>query len=86
MPCRRGATATPARRRGAASPTPPRFEETARLIADAELPVIVTSNIGRDPKTYAALAALAEAFAIPVVQSVPTRAQSVDRPSDVSRR
>ena len=55
----------------ASHPDPAALEEIARLIADAELPVIVTSNIGRDPKTYAALAEIAEAFAIPVVQSVP---------------
>jgi acetolactate synthase I/II/III large subunit len=55
----------------ASHPDPAAIAELARLVAEAELPVIVTSNIGRDPKTYAALAELAEASAIPVVQSVP---------------
>ena len=70
--------AVPPRHRGtrplgavAPHPSPAAIEELAELIAKAELPVIVTSNIGRDAETYAALQELAEAFAIPVVQSVP---------------
>ncbi len=70
--------AVPTRRNGtralgavAPHPSPAAIEELAKLIAGAELPVIVTSNIGRDPESYAALQELTEAFAIPVVQSVP---------------
>ena len=68
----------------ASHPDPAALEEIARLIADAELPVIVTSNIGRDSKTYAALAQIAEAFAIPVVQSVPNELNlSTDHPMNL---
>ena len=45
------------------------IEEAANLIAKAEFPLIVTSSIGRDPAAIDALAALAEEFALPVVQS-----------------
>jgi acetolactate synthase-1/2/3 large subunit len=44
-------------------------EEAANLIAKAEFPLIITSSIGRDPAAIHALAALAEEFALPVVQS-----------------
>ena len=44
-------------------------EEAASLIAKAEFPLIVTSSIGRDPAAIDELAALAEEFALPVVQS-----------------
>jgi acetolactate synthase-1/2/3 large subunit len=55
----------------ASEPAPAAIEETARLIAEARFPIIVTSNIGRDPDAYAGIAELAETFALPVVQSVP---------------
>ena len=55
----------------ASHPAPAAIEEAARLIAEAEFPVIVTSNIGRDPDAYAGISELAEAFALPIVQSVP---------------
>jgi acetolactate synthase-1/2/3 large subunit len=44
-------------------------EEAASLIAKAEFPLIVTSCVGRDPAAIDELAALAEEFALPVVQS-----------------
>lgn len=49
-------------------PAPQAIEDAARLIADAEFPLIVTSNVGRHPQAFANLAALAETFALPVVQ------------------
>jgi len=70
--------AVPPRRNGtrplgavASHPSPAAIDEVAQLITRAELPVIVTSTVGRDPDAYAALQELTEAFAIPVVQSVP---------------
>lgn len=54
----------------AAHPAPQAIEETARLIARAEFPLIVTSNAGRTG--FAALSRLAERHAIPVLQSTPT--------------
>jgi acetolactate synthase-1/2/3 large subunit len=44
-------------------------EEAASIIAKAEFPLIITSCIGRDPAAIDELAALAEEFALPVVQS-----------------
>jgi acetolactate synthase-1/2/3 large subunit len=56
---------------GAATPEPAQaaIEEAAALIAKAEFPLIVTSSIGRDPAAVEELAALAQEFAIPVVQA-----------------
>ena len=54
-----------------AQPAQQAIEEAARLIAAAEFPLIVTSNAGRNPQAFSSLAALAETFALPVVQSVP---------------
>jgi acetolactate synthase-1/2/3 large subunit len=45
------------------------IEEAAGLIAKAEFPLIVTSSVGRNPAAINELAALAEEFALPVVQS-----------------
>src|ERR1700676_127745 len=45
------------------------IEEAASLIAKAEFPLIVTSSVGRNPAAIDELAALAEEFALPVVQS-----------------
>ena len=45
------------------------LEEAAALIAKAELPLIVTASGGRTPEAFAELTALAEEFALPVVQS-----------------
>jgi acetolactate synthase-1/2/3 large subunit len=52
-----------------AAPARGAIEEAAALIAKAEFPLIVTSSGGRTPEAFAALAALAEEFALPVVQS-----------------
>src|SRR5262249_5561848 len=51
------------------APSPSAIEEAARLIAEAEFPLIVTSSAGRNPAAFDALAALAEEFALPVVQN-----------------
>ena len=63
----------------AASPAAAAIEETARLIAKAEFPLLVTSSGGRTPEAFAELAALADAFALPVVQS---EARDINLPSD----
>jgi acetolactate synthase-1/2/3 large subunit len=62
-----------ARPLGAMAPVPSReaIEEAAAMLAKAEFPLIVTSSLGRSPQAFAALAALAEEFAIPVVQAEP---------------
>src|SRR5690606_21995007 len=41
------------------------------MLAASERPVIITANAGRDPAAFAALAAFADRFAIPVVQHRP---------------
>lgn len=46
---------------------PDELERLAALLADADQPVILTDGTGRDPSAYAALVALAEALAAPVV-------------------
>ena len=70
--------AVPARRHtvrplGASAPWPARaaIEQAARLIAEAEFPLIITSSVGRTPAAIEELAALAQDFALPVVQSEP---------------
>ena len=52
-------------------PDPSAIAEAARLLASAERPVIVTASVGRDRKAVPALQALAERFAVPVVQHMP---------------
>ncbi len=66
---------------GSIAPEPARaaIEEAAGLIAAAELPLIVTSSSGRVPAAVAALAALAEQFALPVVQA---EARDMNLPTD----
>src|SRR5690348_642689 len=66
---------------GAAPAEPSRgaIEEAASLIANAEFPLIVTSVGGRNPAAFAELAALAEEFALPVVQS---EARDINIPTD----
>jgi acetolactate synthase I/II/III large subunit len=78
--------AVPARRStvrplGAMAPQPAwaAIEQAAALIAKAEFPLIVTSSIGRDPDAITALAAIAERFAIPVVQA---EARDFNLPTD----
>ena len=55
----------------APEPAQAAIEEAAALIAKAELPLIVTSSVGRVPAAVEALAALADEFALPVVQAEP---------------
>src|SRR5215468_5403697 len=66
---------------GAIAPVPSRqaIEEAAALIAKAEFPLILTSSAGRAPEAMAALAALADEFALPVVQS---EARDISLPTD----
>jgi len=66
---------------GSIAPAPARaaIEQAAALIAKAELPLIVTSSLGRVPEAVSALAALAQEFALPVVQP---EARDMNLPSD----
>jgi len=63
----------------AAAPAASAIEEAAALIAAAEFPLIMTSSAGRTAEAMAALAALADAFALPVVQS---EARDISLPTD----
>ncbi|HUI98229.1 MAG TPA: thiamine pyrophosphate-requiring protein [Xanthobacteraceae bacterium] len=62
-----------------AEPSRGAIDEAAHLIAKAEFPLIVTSSGGRNPAAFAELAALAEEFALPVIQS---EARDVNIPTD----
>ena len=66
---------------GSIAPAPARaaIEQAAALIAKAELPLIVTSSLGRVSEAVSALAALAQEFALPVVQP---EARDMNLPSD----
>jgi acetolactate synthase I/II/III large subunit len=58
-----------------ASPAVPSFaavEQAAAILSAAEFPLILTASAGRNPAAMTELAALAEEFAIPVVQSEAT--------------
>jgi acetolactate synthase-1/2/3 large subunit len=58
----------------AASPPgvdPDRLEEVAKLLASAKQPLLITANAGRTAQAAAAVTALAEQFAIPVVHYRP---------------
>ena len=58
----------------AASPPgvdPEKLEEVAKLLASAKQPLLITANAGRTAKAAAAVTALAEQFAIPVVHYRP---------------
>src|SRR3954470_14239427 len=61
---------SPARRVAASAPAadPAAIATAARLLAAAKNPLIVTADLGRDRDAVPALAALAERFAIPVVE------------------
>jgi acetolactate synthase-1/2/3 large subunit len=63
----------PARRLAAAAPgpDPDAIDKAARILAAAKNPLIITASAGRDPAAVAALADLAERFALPVVQHRP---------------
>jgi acetolactate synthase-1/2/3 large subunit len=62
-----------------AEPSRGAIDEAAQLIAKAEFPLIVTSAGGRNPAAFAELGALAEEFALPVIQS---EARDVNIPTD----
>ncbi len=66
---------------GASAPVPSHaaIEEAAALIAKAEFPLILTASAGRTPEAMAALTALADEFALPVVQS---EARDISLPTD----
>jgi acetolactate synthase-1/2/3 large subunit len=55
----------------APAPDPTAIAAAARLLAQAQHPLIVTANAGRDPAAFAALAKFSDRFAIPVVQHRP---------------
>jgi len=63
----------------AGMPDPAAIAEAAQLLARAERPLVITSSLGRDPAAVAALAALADAWAFPVVSHIP---KSLCLPSD----
>jgi acetolactate synthase I/II/III large subunit len=67
------ASLAPRRVNPAAPPAPDAaaIEAAARLLAGAKRPLIATANAGRDAAGFAALAAFADRFAIPVVQHRP---------------
>lgn len=50
------------------APSPAALEAMARMIAAAERPLIITRTIGRNPAAVASLVALAESFALPVIE------------------
>ena len=52
----------------APQPSASHIGEIAKLVARAELPVIVTANLGRDHAAVSVLGSLAEHYAIPVAQ------------------
>lgn len=52
-------------------PDPARVERLARLLAAAENPLVITSRAGREPRAVPLLAALAERYALPVVEYRP---------------
>jgi acetolactate synthase-1/2/3 large subunit len=56
----------------APQPSAAHIEAIAKLVARAELPVIVTSNLGRDRAAVSVLGALAERHAIPVALPTPS--------------
>ena len=55
------------------------IEQAAAILAAAEFPLLLTSSAGRTPEAMAELAALAEEFALPVVQS---EARDISLPTD----
>jgi acetolactate synthase-1/2/3 large subunit len=54
-----------------AAPDPEAVANAADLLAGAKRPLIISANAGRDAATFAALAAFAQRFAIPVTQHKP---------------
>jgi acetolactate synthase-1/2/3 large subunit len=51
-----------------AAPSPQALAAMARMIAGAERPLVITRTLGRNPAAVAGLVALAESFALPVVE------------------
>ncbi len=51
-----------------AHPSPEAIQETAALLAGAELPLIITRAEGANPDAVPALVSLAESFAVPVIE------------------
>jgi len=49
-------------------PDSARLEEAAELLATARYPLIITRNLGRNPAAVGSLVALAESFALPVIE------------------
>ena len=49
-------------------PLPGDVERIAALVANAQCPIIITEAAGRDPEAFAALVALADLMAIPVIE------------------
>jgi acetolactate synthase I/II/III large subunit len=62
-----------------AEPSRGAIDEAAHMLAKAEFPLIITSTGGRRPEAFAELAALAEEFALPVIQS---EARDINIPTD----
>jgi acetolactate synthase-1/2/3 large subunit len=58
---------------------PVAIAEAARMLAKAKNPLIITSTLGRKPSAVAALASIADEFALPVVLSNP---RFMELPSD----
>jgi acetolactate synthase-1/2/3 large subunit len=54
-----------------AAPDPAAIERAARMLIEAERPLLITANAGRDAMAFAALAEFAARFAVPVVQHRP---------------
>ncbi len=68
----RGSEATPTKTRQPVSPPNAdigKLKEVARLLLDADNPLIITSRLGRRPEAVSKLVELAELLAIPVVEA-----------------
>ena len=76
---RRAATRCARSARSRPSPRRRRSRKRRDLIAKAEFPLIITSAVGRAPAAVGELAALAEEFAMPVVQA---EARDMNLPTD----
>jgi acetolactate synthase-1/2/3 large subunit len=50
------------------APSPQALAAMVRLIAEAERPLVITRMLGRNPAAVASLVALAESFALPVIE------------------
>jgi acetolactate synthase-1/2/3 large subunit len=62
-----GASRPPRARPAAPSPAPAEIERLADWIAGARMPLLITGQVGRDPREAVALTRIAERFALPVV-------------------